>query len=42
MKMRICHFRMQSYEIMRHKPSAYKEKVEINENEESAVEIIDG
>ncbi len=28
MKMRICHFRMQSYKIIRHKPSACKEKVE--------------
>lgn len=28
MKMRICHFRMQSYEIIRYKPSACKEKVE--------------
>lgn len=28
MKMHICHFRMQSYEIIRYKPSACKEKVE--------------
>lgn len=26
--MRICHFWMQSYKIIRHKPSACKEKVE--------------